>query len=285
MRSVFVFFIVSGLIVAGCNDRSNEVAQLGTDLQKAKDDLAQRDKYIDDITRSINEIYGTLEQARATEGQLQSHAVSAEVGIQRTSQEARDMIFHQVSAVETRLREGREKIAQLEKRVKNYKSQFNGLNKMVASLKKQLQEREQSMADLQVRLTSLEEEVTMKNATIAVKEMTIASKEKSLNTVYYIVGTRDELREKGIITEEGGFLWGLLGSTTVLADQVDEKLFTPIDKSIEKIIPIRKGIKEVLPRRNAESYASAEISENQADFRIIDPSRFWQQRYAVIVVE
>ena len=285
MRSLFVLSIVIGLMAGGCNDRSNEVTQLNSDLQKAKDDLAQRDKYIDEITRSMNEVYQTLEKVRTTEGQLQSHAESAEAGVQRTSQEARDRIFEQVAAVGTQLREGREKIAKLEKRMKSYKSQFNGLNKMIASLKTQLQEREQSMADLQVRLTSLEEEVTLKTATIAVNEMTIASKEKSLNTVYYIVGTRDQLREKGIITEEGGFLWGLLGSTTVLADQVDERLFTPIDKTSETIIPISKAIREVLPRRSVESYASAEISENQADLRIIDPSRFWQQRYAVIVVE
>ena len=285
MRFVFALSVLVGLMVAGCNDRSSEVAQLNTDLLKAKYDLAQRDKYIDDITRSINEIYSTLEQARDTEGRLQSHAESAEAGIQRSSQEARDRIFQQVAAVETRLREGREKIVQLEKRVKNYKAQFSGLNKMVASLKKQLQEREESIADLQVRLTSLEEEVTAKNATIAVNEITIASKEKSLNTVYYIVGTRGELREKGIITEQGGFLWGLLGSTTVLADQVDEKLFTPIDKTSETIIPVSKAIKEVIPRRSGESYASVEVSQNTADLRITDPSRFWQQKYAVIVIE
>jgi septal ring factor EnvC (AmiA/AmiB activator) len=285
MRSFFILTIIFGLVLAGCNDRSDEVTQLSSDLQQAKNDLAQRDKYIDEITRSLNEVYMTLENVRAAEGQLQSHAENVEAGIQRTSQEARDQVFKQVAAVETQLRAGREKIALLEKRVKNYKSKFNGLNKMVASLKVQLQERETAIGELQARLTSLEAEVTRKNATIAVNEMAIASKEKSLNTVYYIVGTRDELREKGVITEEGGFLWGLLGSSTVLAEEVDEGLFTPIDKSNETVIPISRTIKDVIPRRNVQSYAKAETAENQADLQITDPLRFWRQRYAVIIVE
>ena len=285
MRSIFILAIISGLVLAGCNDRSDEVTQLSSDLQQAKNDLAQRDKYIDEITRSLNEVYMTLENVRAAEGQLQSHAENVEAGIQRTSQEARDQVFKQVAAVETQLRAGREKIALLEKRVKNYKSKFNGLNKMVASLKVQLQERETAIGELQARLTSLEAEVTRKNATIAVNEMAIASKEKSLNTAYYIIGTRDELREKGVITEEGGFLWGLLGSSTVLAEEVDEGLFTPIDKSNETVIPISRTIKDVIPRRNVQSYAKAETAENQADLQITDPLRFWRQRYAVIIVE
>src|SRR5213076_1594929 len=55
----------------------------------------------------------------------------------------------------------------------------------------------------------------------------------SLSTGYYIVGTRDELKKKGILTEHGGgrvlFVLWRTGKTLQPARNLDPSLFTAID--------------------------------------------------------
>ena len=60
-------------------------------------------------------------------------------------------------------------------------------------------------------------------------------------------GTKEELKKKGIITDEGGFLWGLLGSTTIMSSGVDQSVFTPLDKNIDQTLHVPGTIDEILP--------------------------------------
>ena len=71
---------------------------------------------------------------------------------------------------------------------------------------------------------------------------------------------RHELEEKGIIKDEGGFLWGLLGSTTTLAPGFDERLFKPMNKEVNTAIQVNGKIDEILPRRSVQSYSAAPLT-------------------------
>lgn len=282
--SLFAVLLIAGLI--GCSDRGameKEVADLRQKNSQLSQDLSTRDQYIEDIVSSINNVYGDLETARAKEKQLLKETQSPEQTRMLTSAEVRQQVLHRISDISSVLAENRKRIVGLETKLRSSRKQFEGLNAMVASLKQSLQEREQNIAQLESNLKDLTAKVEEKTKEVADKEATIHNQQTQMNTAYYIVGTRKELEEKGIIHKEGGFLWGLLGSTTVLASGFEPTYFKPVDKTSSVNLPVDGTIDEIIPRRNPDFYQTEPDANNSTTLRIVDPQKFWQDKYLVII--
>jgi hypothetical protein len=107
---------------------------------------------------------------------------------------------------------------------------------------------------------------------------------------YYVVGTEDELIEKGIVEREGGanLLIARIGRTLQPARALDPELFTAIDRRDVHEIPLPDTTKRyALVSR--QSLDAAEVSErDKAEFRghlrIPDTERFWgTSRFLILV--
>jgi len=127
--------------------------------------------------------------------------------------------------------------------------------------------------------------VAEKTAQIAEKETQLSEQKRKMNTVFYIAGTRTELQEKGIIDEEGGFLWGLLGSTTVMSPAASASEFTALDKTKDNTIHVNGEIDEILPRRQTDLFAMTTAEEAGSDLKILEPDKFWREQYLVVVLD
>lgn len=289
MKTLLALVALVTVLVIGCSNKEEELQQ---QLTKAKGEqatlqqnIAERDKSIEEVMKAINEVYADLEKARSKEGKLMERASNSEVPTQITNATTRQVLLGNITEIGTALKENRKKIAALQAKVKSLGGQLAGLNTLIANLNHSLQEREQSIALLEAKVQGLETTVADKTKAIAEKEGVIEEQRLMMKKAFYVVGTRKELKEKGIITDEGGFLWGLLGSTTVMASGVDQSLFTAIDKSNDQMIQIQGKIDEILPHRNEEFFATAEPSENSSALKIVQPEKFWQDNYLVIVVD
>jgi hypothetical protein len=161
---------------------------------------------------------------------------------------------------------------------------------MVEDLKTTLEEREKTLADLQARVTSLESEVGVKTRVIAAREATIEDQSnqlseriRQLNTVYYVAGKKDDLKKEGIIADEGGVLWGLLGTTMVLAADFNAELFQKMDKTKDFQIDVPGKIAEIIPKRDAVSFSMEETKGGRTILKIVKPDQFWKVNRLVIV--
>ena len=67
------------------------------------------------------------------------------------------------------------------------------------------------------------------------------SKNETLNTAYYTIGTTKELKEKNVISKEGGFIG--IGKSTKVTDDFNKEYFTKIN--IEQTTIINIGAKKV----------------------------------------
>ena len=290
MKNRLLLIAFCGVLFLGC-DRTKEeqlqqqVAQLQGEQTSLQQNLAERDKYFEEVMHSVNEVYADLEKARVKEGQLAERVGGSETSAQITDVSTRQQLLSNIGDIGSALKANRKKIGELQAKMKSFRGEVASLNKLVENLKQSLQEREQSIATLQSRVQGLETTVAEKSKTISEKESVIDQQQKSMNTAYMIVGTRKELKEKGIIANEGGFLWGLLGSTTVLANGFDRSLFTPIDKTKDQTVSVQGNIDEVLPHRSEDVFATARPAENGSVLTIVQPDRFWQDNYLVIVVD
>lgn len=291
VKHSYLLVVVCGLLLWGCSDRAKEeslqkqLSESQTDRTGLQEKLSERDRYIDDVVKSVNEIYADLELARAKEGKIVERAKGVEGSVAVATLDTREQLLNNIEEIGSTLKDNRKKIGQLQARISSYRGDIKSLNTLVENLKSSLQEREQSIAQLEARIQGLEATVMEKTKLLQEKEMLLDSQHRRMNTVYYVAGTRDELRKKGIITEEGGFLWGLLGSTTIMASGVDPAEFTPLDRAKDEMIHVSGKIDEILPRRNQEFFAMAEVDERNSDLRILRPDKFWQDSYLVVVLD
>jgi hypothetical protein len=117
----------------------------------------------------------------------------------------------------------------------------------------------------------------------------------SLSTGYYVVGTRDELKKKGILTEQGGgrvlFILWRTGKTLQPARNLNPTLFTSIDTRKVTQIPLPSARAEyrvaslqdldyVAEQRNNNKYSGV------SSLTITSPVDFWRNsKFLVIVIE
>jgi predicted nucleic acid-binding Zn-ribbon protein len=287
MKTQIAAIALCALLVVGCNNDKEELQKQLADAQNARtslqQDITDRDAYFEQVMKSVNEVYADLEKARIKEGELKKKGAGVEGPAQYSNVQSRDRVIQNINEIGTSLQENRKKIAALQVRAKQFKGQIAGLNTLIENLKTSIQERETSITQLQAKVEGLQATMAEKSKLIEARDMTISDQTRTMNTVFYVVGTKDELRKKGIITDEGGFLWGLLGSTTIMNPGFDQSNFTAIDKTKDQTIKVDGKIEEILPRRNADLFAATQKEENSSELTITSPGRFWQQNYLVIV--
>ncbi|MCX6142393.1 MAG: hypothetical protein NTZ35_04160 [Ignavibacteriales bacterium] len=285
MRTSYIVAIAILLVFTGCNQ--SELENKNMELQKQ---LQAKDQYIEEVTSAINEIHNQLESTWAMENKVILQSLVREGAKAPSHLQVKQQILSRISDIDSILAANRKKLSNLQNRLKNAATQYAGLQKMVDDLKATLEEREKTLADLQARVKSLESEVSEKTRVIIAREATIEDQSSQLNertrqmnTVYYVVGKKDELKGQGITTEEGGFLWGLLGSTTVLAGNFNADLFKKMDKTKEAQIDVPGKIAEIIPKRDAGSFSMEETTGGHTLLKIINSEQFWKVNRLVIV--
>jgi DNA repair exonuclease SbcCD ATPase subunit len=273
----------------GCSNRTEELEHQNTALQSTNQqlsqDLASRDEYVDKVTSSINDIYAKIEEVRAKEQSILRESSSLEAEKKLTREEVRSRLLDRIGTIRETLHDNFEKLAELQKKLSASSRQYAGLKKMVENLQKSIEERDQSIADLKTHISGLEQQVAEKTTMITQKDSVIDTQYKQITTVYYIMGTRDELEKKGIIQKQGGFPWGIFGSTTILANGFDDKDFKTLNKTALNTIEVPAKIDEILPKRNAQYYTQTELGNDQSMLTIAEPNNFWQDKYLVIITD
>jgi hypothetical protein len=275
-------YIIAAVVVgslAGCETK-DELEKQNAELQarniELSRDIAVRDRYIEEMVSSINKVYTDLETARTKEKMLLKETESTERTQRLSSAEVRKQILSRILDIGNVLKENRTRIADLETKLLASPRRFQSLEEMVATLKQTLEEREEVIARLETSVKAL----TVK---LAERESRIREQQRQMNTVFYIVGTRRELEEKGVIRNEGGFLWGLIGSTTILVSGVDDALFRRIDRTTTTTLTVAGEIHEIIPQRSEEFYELQPNDDLSTTVNILDPVSFWQYKYLVII--
>jgi peptidoglycan hydrolase CwlO-like protein len=285
MRISYVIAIAILFVLTGCNQ--SELENKNKELQTQ---LEARDKYIEEVTSAINEIQNQLESTWAMENKVIQQSRASEGSKAPSHLQVKQQILNRISDIDSILAANRKKLSVLQNRLRDAAVKYAGLQKMVDDLKTTLEEREKSLADLQARVKSLESEVSEKTKVIAAREATIddqtnqlSERTQQMNTVYYVVGKKNDLETKGIITDEGGVLWGLLGSTTVLAASFNPDLFQKMDKTKQTQIDVPGKVVEIIPKRDAGSFSAEETSTGHTTLKIVNAERFWKVNRLVIV--
>lgn len=155
------------------------------------------------------------------------------------------------------------------------------LEKENAILKQQLDKETQDISNLTSELEAQGIEISQLRVSLADLNENIVVLKAELNSVYYLVGTKKDLKRDSVIIKKG------IGGATTLSDQTNNSKFIGIDKSTDKVINLT-GFKkvELVPARPEDSYSLKKDNDLIVQLNITDPDRFWEtSKYLVIVVK
>ncbi|MDH3496432.1 MAG: hypothetical protein OER21_06695 [Gemmatimonadota bacterium] len=284
--------LVAAAALAAC-DRgpSPEVqAQLEqlTVVSAEKDSLLQQ---VAENARLMSEISTQL-VAVADREKLARVAGAAESPMAATRDSLRTMVGDvatRVAALEDRLRASQRRVRNLTQASDSARAQFEAT---ISDLQATIENQKTTIAALATRV----EELQAENVQLATEKAALADTVEQLAvqkfSAYYVVGTKEELIERGIVTEEGGsrvlFIFGKRGKTLVPARELDPAEFTEIDMRLvtEIQLPDSAETYKIASRQNLAALAEPPDDKGkvQGVLRIGAPLEFWLPSKFLILV-
>jgi hypothetical protein len=290
-RGSIVAVLVLGL--AACDRGPSPAVQAQLDQLTAVS--AEKDSLLSQVAenaRLMSEISAQL-VAVADREKLEKSVSASESPLAASRDSLRVMVgdvTQRIQLSEERLKQSQRRIRGLSQISDSLKAQFETT---VVSLNEILENQKATIATLTARVEQLEAE----NVVLATEKAALADTVEQLvdqtNTAYYVIGTKDELVERGIVTEEGGsrvlFIFGRAGKTIVPARQLDPADFTSIDiRDVTEItLPDSSREYRIASRQDlgalAEPPADGKIRGTNA-LRIAAPGQFWLPSKFLILV-
>ena len=276
------------MCLAACNNSNTETAATDTAIvDRLNDSLLVANAEKDSLLSLINDINDGMMQIRDMEKIISASNLNNE------TRNKRQEIMDNMRLIQQALQDRREKLASLERRIKNSKGDSAQLQRTIDGLKKQIAAQEASIARLTEELRKAHIEIQVLNTAVdslnvanqTITEEKVAAEEKSeqlvneLNTCYYVIGSKNELKENKII--ETGFL----RKTKVLEGDYEINYFTKGDKRTLTEIPLHSKKAKIYTKHPEGTYEIVD-TDGVKSLLITDPTRFWSlSNFLVIQID
>ncbi|HEX3276596.1 MAG TPA: hypothetical protein VHR43_17195 [Gemmatimonadales bacterium] len=302
-KFAWTLMVVGAIATTGCNQ-----AELKKALADAKSAEAQKDSLLTEVletTQFVTDINSELAKAKA----LAVTTVSSDPGLPgaRKDREDRKAALERVQAVITKLNESEAKLAATEAKAKTSRQRNARLLAQIETYKKTIDDlrttAEAQKTDYEAQLAAANTQI----ATLAGRVDTLTTEKGRLesdkaaladtvvnltsykNTVYYAVGTKDELMKKGVITKEGSKFLVFGGTRLEPARNLNPEAFTAIDKTTNTSIALpRTDKKYKIVSRQSPTYLAQGVSKDgkvSGTVQIAQPEEFWSASKYLILVQ
>ncbi len=180
---------------------------------------------------------------------------------------------------QTELKKLRNERGLLYTEINSLKKDLNASNADKEKIQSQIDRLQAEIDRTDVMISNLEQSITQSQAIIA-------KQQKEINTIYYVIGTKEELREMGITSKEGGVLWGLLGATETVRNDFKNDNFTPKNLAEDDEIPINAYIDNITihTKQHKSAYELVEVSNDITVLKVKDHEQFRRDKHLVIEI-
>jgi uncharacterized phage infection (PIP) family protein YhgE len=293
--------LLAATIVAGCQTETKQrLATVSHADSVHVDSLSKvRKDLMDEVmasTQFITDINKELVKARALANKQEPQLETSNE--MTATNEQRKLIVAKITHLVARLDSVQNRLATARSRVAMLTKQDSALVAQVAAYEKSIADLQASAAkernDLQAvinkqntEIAGLNSRVDTLNTVRAALTDTVNTLTTQKNTVYYVVGTRDELIQKGVLVAEGRKRFLLVGGRHIEpARQLDPSAFSKIDRLQNRTIQLPEGEYEILSRQNV-TFAKAQGGQNgkiSGALTIEQPEQFWEPSKFLIIV-
>jgi DNA repair exonuclease SbcCD ATPase subunit len=272
---------LSSITFTNCKDEGKEANPLADSLQGVNGELngklSDKEAALAEFVASFNEIQENLNAIKEKEKIVTQTTTNGDV------KSKQGQIQDDIQAIYDLMAKNRNRIGSLSSKLKQSKLKISGLEKMIENLQNSLNDKDAEIADLKTKLEGLNVELSNLTTNYKTLETENTSKQETINTAYYAIGTKKELIEKKVISKEGGFIG--LGKSTKVSDDFNREYFTKVN--IEQITNISIGAKKAKLLSNHPSTSYKFVGEKPIEkLEIKNAAEFWSvSKYCVIVIE
>ena len=267
-------------------ERNKHLALIESQRQSFAELLTARDSTINEWVVTFDQIEKDLATIVQKENLITVQSTDAEL-----SQDKKQQILEEIKNINTLLDLNKKKIASLNAELKKSGGSIKGLQEKIAELEVTVKQREKEIMELKMALTDKNFEIEQLNTrmtdlqiTVAQRDEEIHNKTYEMNKAFLAYGTYKNLREKGLVAKEGGFLG--LGKKESLIEDFPDSLFNQIDITEMRTIPVNSKNAKLITEHPTNSYELVHEDENKIAFiEIKDPDLFWKiSKYAVMEI-
>lgn len=285
------------VMTTGCDQKvKEENAQLKEQVQQMALASAERDSLLQivvDNTQLMNDINQEISKVKG----LKSGVVpvtNPESGLPDTVN-AKTYLLDRVKEVTERINESEQRLKSAQSRLARVSKESDQFRKTVAQLQAIIDTQKVTMEGMNQQILDLQtqnvELVTQKQA-LTDTVTTLAQERSSLvnrqNAAWYVIGSKDELKDMGVVTEEGSKFLFFGGKSLQPSRELSNENFTRVDIRDVHSIPLPKPDKryKIVSRQNLAAIEGAdEKGRVTGQINIVDPEAFWAPSHYLIVVE
>jgi hypothetical protein len=300
MKGIAVAAFAAIAIVA-CDGSKKELEKTLAQVQQVS---AEKDSLLKDVmatSQFIAEVNTELAKVRSRAAGKPVAGKGTDLENNLTPAQQREAIKVRVAEITARLNESESRLTASRNRVRDLTAnnsslatQLAGYDSTIASFKVLIDNQKTEIASLTEQINSLQAENTglkQEKTTLIAEKATLASEKTELvvekNTVYYVIGTEDELFKKGIIAKQGGMLG--LGKTAVPGAALNPADFQSADRTAVTDIAFPKTDKayKIVSRQDVTALATAPDKSNRikGGLKITDAVKFWAPSKFLILME
>lgn len=288
MKKLILFFALSMYLVS-CNNKEKEPNPLADSLANVNKQLANqlvnKDSTMMLFMSSFNEIQDNLDSIKAKE-KLVINSSRGEDAVNK-----KDQIKADIQSIYDMMAKSRGNLAYLSSKLKaagkeklQADSTIAEMQKVIERLNQQLTEKDTEIAALKAELEKLKIDLSTLTANLKSKEEESSLRQAELNTAYYLVGTEQELKDKGIISKSGGFIG--IGKTTKVVNNFRRDNFTKVDITTTNSIPLQSKKAEILTIHPEGSFSLDGDKKVINQLTISNAKNFWSSsKFLVIKVK
>jgi len=262
-----------------------EAKQRALVLQARNDSLmqqaTQKDVAINDFVSSVNSIQNILDSIKMREKLIGETAY--QLGEKNMS--AREKIRSDIKLIYEKLLKDKEALNAMSKKLyasgqKNKEFQniidhlqqdITSKNTEIESLRSDLDKLNIAMANARQHIDTLSNTVQDQGRQIQLQMQTIATQTTALNTAYYIIGTREQLKSKGII--KGG----------KVVPNFNKSVFRKVDITQTREIPLADSKVKILTNHPATSFKLNQEGSKTKSLEVTDYLAFWSNTKYLVV--
>lgn len=262
-------------------DKEKEVNPLADSLAGVNGELngklSEKEAAMQEFISSFNEIQENLNAIKEKEKIVSSTSSQGDV------KSKEDQIKEDIQAIYDLMSKNKNRINSLSKKLKNSNLKLEGLEKMIENLQNSINLKDSEIAELKTKMEGLNIELSNLTTNYQEVEQEVVAKTEEINTAFYAIGTSKELKEKNVISKEGGFIG--IGKTTKVKEDFNKEYFTKVN--IEQTASINIGAKKAKIITTHPSGSYKIVGEKPVEkIEITNAKEFWSaSKYCVIVIE
>jgi hypothetical protein len=206
-----------------------------------------------------------------------------------------DSMIQKVRYIVARLSDTEQRLRGSRQRVQTLTRESDSLRTTLEAAITNLQDVVESQKLMIASLTGQLDTLQVQNRALGAENVALKDTVAAETMVYYVVGTKDELKRKGLITEEGGsrvlFILWRTGETVTPARDFDEAYFAAIDRRTTNEIPLPnpQGRYRIVSRHDYTLLSTPHDDRGRVQgvesLRISNGAEFWRPSKFLIVLQ